>query len=540
MMKKIFTILLSGMLAAGLILPLAGCGENLPEDAVVVYVEYNGMTGKEDDKVKEALEKKFEEDTGESITLVVRPYSTSDLGDNVNHAFDAHERLDAFVTHYSSDSFLTPMMTGEKQLKDLTNLLPEYAPDYLKKFNETNDPGALAYNKGKVNGKIYAMSSLEHTSIFGMLVNKSHMALTDFDPEEYDIANEGYKSLTISEFTTMLEQMKNRPGRDGLDRPLGGAPYDIEYFLGPVFGSTGYIRNELIDGKLYPSWATKGYRDLLEYERTLQEKNLWTDNPLNSANKVNSDFFAGYSSVYAPFPEVTQMINAARRLKNATGDDCIMLAPLRADNEAESKGNARHERAFLGLVVPKEGKNTELLLKYVNWLNKKENYELAKYGIEGTHWEKATLENGAEGYIFPDAQRAEYEENAPYSGIYCLLTDVSLSDRTYAGYTDAQQTWVREVHGFKSYPEYGYDDEGVNMPSIPTQNRTLRLVETNMNREFVGVRVYAWTTLDTNGKSITDRHSELVAKLENGGEYSAYITFITDEYNKIKQSFQTK
>ncbi len=536
-MKKAIGLLLCGVFACSAAIGLAGCGAKLPADAIVVYKEYNGLAGREDEKVKEAIEKKFLEDTGESITLMVEPHDTSSLGNKITGGLGAGERIDAIVMHYSSDSSLTSMITEESELKDLTEMISEYAPDYSARFNDTTDPDRLAYRKGMYNGKIYAMSSLEHTSIFGMLVNKSHMALTDFNPDEYNVANEGYKSLTIGEFTTMLEQMKARVD-DGLNRPLGGAPYDIGYFLEPVFGCTSYTRMELIGDKLYPAWATENFCDLLEYERMLQEKKLWTDNPLASVT-VDRDFTAGRVSVYAPYPEVTQMIEMSKKLKKATGDDCVMLAPLRAEGEAESKGNARHESAFLGMVVPKKtAQNTELLLKYMNWLSKEENYELAKYGIEGTHWEKTTLADGRAGYAYPEDKRAEYEESAPYSGVYCLLTDVNLSDRTYAGYTSEQQAWVREVHAFKSYPEHGYDDEGINLPSVPGTNRTLTLVYRKMSNEYVGVRAFAWSDAPLGDQSITERHSALTAKLADGGEYSPYITFITEEYNKIKQSFQ--
>lgn len=539
-MKKSIGLLLCGVLAIGVAAPLSGCGRTeYPENAVVVYVEYNGLTGKEDEKVKEAIEKKFEEDTGESITLVVEPHSTGSLGSKVTGAIGSGERLDAIVTHYSSDSFLTSMITGETELKDLTQLVPEHAPEYVAKFNETTDPDMLAYNKGKFNGKIYALSSLEHNSVFGMLVNKSHMALTDFNPEVYDVANDGYKSLTIGEFTTMLKQMKERV--EGIGRPLGGAPYDIEYFIDPVFESSGYTHMELVGDKLYPAWATENYCKVMEYERMLQVNKLWTESPLSSGT-VERDFLAGKTSVYAPFPEVTQMIEISKKLKNSLNDDCVMLAPLRADGEETSRGNARLASAFLGLVVPKAGENTELMLKYVNWLSKKENYELAKYGIEGTHWEKATTASGAEAYAYPEEKRADYEANLPYSGIYCLLTDVFASNRIYAGYTQSQIKWVEEVRNFPCYPANGYDDEGVNLPSVdPVTNRSLSLIYSKLNKEYVGVRAYAWSDAPlAEDTSITKRHGELVKKLKEGGEYSAYITFLTDEYNKIKQSLQSK
>lgn len=539
-MKKTISLLLSGLLACGAVASFAGCGQtSYPEDAVVIYKEYNGLSGNEDDKVKEAIEKKFEQDTGESISLFVEPHATNMLGSKVTGAISAGERLDAVVTHYSSDSFLTTMVTEEEELKDLTQLLPEYAPNYLARFNETTDPGSLAYNKGIFNGKIYSLSSLEHTSIFGMLVNKTHMALTDFDPDEYDIANGGgYKSLTISEFKELLVQLKERVG-DGKNRPLGGAPYDIEYFLNPVFESSGYTHMELIGDRLYPAWATENYCKVLEFERALQEERLWTDHPLSAAN-IDGEFTKGYVSVYTPYPEVTQQIETARNLKKATGDDCIMLAPLRADGEEISRGNARHESSFLGLAALRGGENTELLLKYVNWLSIKENYELAKYGIEGEHWEKVTLANGAEGYAYPEAKRTQYEEHLPYSGVYCLLTDVNLSNRTYAGYSDAEAKWVEEVHAFPCYPAQGYDDEGIIMPSVPVTDRALSLSQTKMSNEYVNVRGYAWSDAPLGENTIAGLHSDLVAKFEDAAVYKPYIDFLTTEFNKIKENFIRK
>ena len=75
-------------------------------------------------------------------------------------------------------------------------------------------------------------------------------------------------------------------------------------------------------------------------------------------------------------------------------------------------------------------------------------------------------------------------------------------------------------------------------PSVPRTNRTLTLVYRKMSNEYVGVRAFAWSDAPIGDQSISDRHSALTAKLADGGEYSAYITFITEEYNKIKQSFQ--
>lgn len=338
-----------------------GCGSNYGSDAVVVYVEYNGSVGKEDDKVKAALEAKFKQDTGKTIDLILEPSSTSMLGQKAVGALGtASDRIDAIGSHYSSDSMLTNMITEEKELKALDELVETYAPAYKAMFNATTDPGGLAYNKGVYDGKMYAMSTVERNAIFCMLVNKNHMKNTSFNPDEYDVSQEGYKSLSVEQFTTLLRELKmNNPE---VGRPLVGAPYDLDYFFAPVYGSTGYTRIDKIDDTVYPSYAADGYRKVMEYERMLQEEKLWAENPGDTANNERN-FTAGKASVFLGWPEVTSQINVARKLKKAIGADCVILAPLlKEGSDTETNGNLRHESAFSGLTVPKKGQNTELLL----------------------------------------------------------------------------------------------------------------------------------------------------------------------------------
>ena len=108
--------------------------------------------------------------------------------------------------------------------------------------------------------------------------------------------------------------------------------------------------------------------------------------------------------------------------------------------------------------MPNKGQNTELLLKFINWLHKdKENYELAKYGIKGVHWEEAEVDEKRLTFIRREEGRVRV--GGASSGLYCFLTDVNISDRVYAGYTEQEIKWVEEVRSFKTYPEGGYVDE---------------------------------------------------------------------------------
>jgi lipoprotein len=533
-MKKLFSILLASLFAVS----FAACSKSeYRPDAVVLYIEYNGVTGKEDDKVKAALEEKFKKDTGESIDLILEPASTDSIGNKVVGAIStSSDRIDGLIHHYSSDSMITQMITEKKELKDLTGLAAENAPDFLSRFNAETDPDGLAYRKGMFDGKLYALSSLEHNSIYGMLINRGFMENTSFDPDEYDISKEGYKSLTLDEFTRLLSELKEN--NTEVTRPLVGAPYDLDYFLAPVYGTTGYTRMEREGDKLYPAYAKENYLKVLEYERMLQEEKLWVEKPIEISDGVKY-FTSGKSAVYVGWPEVTSQIQIAKKLKLARNEDCIMVAPLlKEGSTTETNGNLRQTSAFLGLMVPKKGQNTELLLKFVNWLHKdKENYELAKYGIKGEHWVETQVD-GKEAYAYPEEKRAEYEALAPYSGLYCLLTDVHISDRIYAGYTGQETKWVEEVRAFKTFPEGGYIDEGMNIPSVPATDRALKTEASALGREYVSMRAYAWSDAPIpSGETLASLHAKLRENLTT--KYKNYIQFLTDEYNAIVASYQS-
>ena len=111
-MKKLFSVLLASLFAVS----FAACSKSeYRPDAVVLYIEYNGVTGKEDDKVKAALEEKFKKDTGESIDLILEPASTDSIGNKVVGAIStSSDRIDGLIHHYSSDSMITQMITEKR------------------------------------------------------------------------------------------------------------------------------------------------------------------------------------------------------------------------------------------------------------------------------------------------------------------------------------------------------------------------------------------------------------------------------------------
>ena len=534
-MKQKISLLLAGL---SVLTAFVGCGGSRSADTLVVYVEYNGALGTRDAEVKAAIEEKFEADTGEKINLQIEAVGTGEAGNKMGQAMaSASVQLDGFVFHYGGDSPLNAYILDDSAI-DLSEY-KKYAPEFFKYHNtERYDPEGLSYYAGYYKGGLYSLSSQEYTSGWGVLVRKDHMAKTDYNPDEYDFANPDCKTLSVSEFYDLLTQLKER--NDTVIRPLVGMSWEVDEVVGQCFDSVGYGKKVMDkDGKIIPSYAADGYLELMKFERRLQTEELWIENPSATSVDLKQYFASGKGSVFVEWPEVTSQATIAANLKAEIGADCIMLAPLKGDGEEVSKGNLRREYAFKGMIVPYKSENPELLMKYMNWLySSKENYELAKYGVEGKHWTagETVAVNGTnyETWTYPADKRAEYASAKPYSGIYCLLESVNLSARLYGEYTEQQKSWIDRIRKNVSYPDR-YVSEGVLLPAIPSTDRALLKANTAHGKEYVNVRKYAWSNAAIpDGKTLDEMFAEMKNNLYD--KYGVLVDYDTDSYLKILQS----
>lgn len=533
MKKNINCTLLAGVLLCAAV-GIGSCGKNaVSADTVVVFAEYNGAAGTEDDKVKAAIEEKFFADTGLKIDLQVETAGTDMIGQKIVTAMgDSSSRIDAFSCHYGSDSNLDTYILDGLTM-DLTELAAEFAPAFIDTFNETNDPGRVAYNSGTVEGKLYSLSSKTRGTGWGMLIRKDYMEQTSFDPDDYDILKEGHKSLSVEEFKRLVSEMK---ANTAAERPVVGRPWSLDYFLTSPFGAVGY-GDKVVDGEgnLIPAYADESYCKVLELYRWLQEEKLWIENPANAQNVLNY-FISGKGGIYMDWPEITSQIDVARTLKEATGADCIVIEPLLKEGSAtETNGNSRIDVAFSGFVVPLKAKNQELLLKYINWLySDAENYELAQYGIEGEHWIKLEGADGTQYWGWPEGKKAEYENAAPYSGKYCLVEDYTFSDRLFADYTEEELELIRLVRAFPAYPENGCATDGMILPAVPGTDRKLRNIQTAHFNEYTSLRAYAWSDAALPvGKSIASMWQAMRDNLYDADKYFPLIQYDTENYRKV-------
>lgn len=510
---------------------LAGCGDSgLLPHSVVLYTEYNGAIGSEDDVVKKAIEEKFLADTGYEIDLRVEATNTDMVGQKIVTAMaDSSSQIDGFVMHYGADSAINSYILDDLTL-ELDTLLTELAPNVKNSFNETRDPDSKRYNAGMLNGTLRAISTKNRTTGWGMLIRKDYMEKTSFKPDDYDITKEGHKSLSVAQFVQMAEEMKEN---SDVSRPIVGAPWSLDYFFAAPFSAQSYNDYTLDEqGNLIPSYATENYCKVLELYRSFQEKKLWIESPASAQNN-KSYFISGKGGIYLDWPEITNQIDVARSLKAATGVDCIVVEPLlKEGSDTETNGNMRINPAFSGIAFPQKAKNHELVLRYLDWLYADvENYELAKYGIEGRHWIKIDNEQGS-FWDYPAEKKAEYTQLLPYSGKYCLINDYFISDRIYYDYSETELSIIDKARSFKSFPEAGCVTDGMILPKIPATNRKLRNTETAHFNEYVSLRAYAWSDAALpSGKTIASMWKDMRDNLMT--KYIDIINFNTQNYKEI-------
>ena len=529
-MKKIYAIALITALLLSLFLP--GCSTDKPNDnKVVIYSEYNGALGTEDEIVEKAIEEKFFADTGLQIDLQIEAVGTDMVGQKIVTAMaDSSAQIDGFITHYGSDSPINSYILDGLTM-DLTELVKTHAPSYYASFNAQTDPTNSIYNSGSLEGKLYALSNKVRNSGWVMLVRRDYMEQTSFNPDDYNILNEGYKNMSVEDFKQMVVEMKSNTDAQ---RPVVGRPWSLDYFFTSPFGAVDYGQQILDkDGNLIPAYADESYLQVLELYRWMQEEKLWTENPGNAQNLLN-DFISGKGAVYFDWPEVTSQIDVARDLKEATGVDCVFIAPLlREGSDTETNGNARIQGAFSGLAIPIKSKNCELLLKYIDWLySDVKNYELAQYGIEGQHWVRVLGEDGQEYWDYPADKKEQYDRAAPYSGKFCLISDYHISELLNADYTQDEREIIDIVLGFPVYPAEGHITEGMILPGVPATDRKLRNIANAHFDEYVSVRAYAWSDAALpEGQTIRSMWEQMVEHLY--GDYFAYVEYNTENYNRL-------
>ena len=496
-----------------------------------VYGSY--IQGSEEAYVKNAIEKKFYEDTGNAVNIEIL-YCTHETFSNSFSGVMTTGRWDAAVS-YLGQAGLEETVLNQDVAMDISDLVSAYG-DHI---SEAVDQEAF-YAVTTLTAEVIGVPSVVKTKTRGLLARKDYMTRVGYtESAEEAAASGGSLKLckTIDDFNDMLVKMKAQIPE--CTTPLIGNSYDLEFtVLAGVCGTAGYQYKSVIyndDGtvkEVVPGWLSEGYGKMLDYAYYWQKNGLWeSDNRVVSDEVRITNFSNGKSGVYCADPNIMNLISVARQVKTVDKDvEFAILSPLDAVDESgkaiENSGAfVENSRTTDCLIINKKSQNAELLIKYLDWMySSVDNYELCRYGVKGEHW----IDAGEGFYKYPENLADRYFINPPYSGAFALLHNDEFAYRLYASYSEEELGWIEKVENSRGMKN---ETDGMLFYNMPqTINSNFRLAENNI---YLNCATKAWTGVADPALTYGGENGEYAAYRKQAGDY---IEWLTTQYKLYLQS----
>ena len=524
----------------------------------------SGMTdGERDEAVKAAIEEKFYQDTGIKIVLDVKIYTNTQITDMVDVNFNnKNKNIDGIIHYLSEDSgsAITKYAKDVESVIDLDAVLAEHGTNILAALQK-NDTNNIADRSGyfPYEGEYYrtALTSFAKEGGFGILMRKDLMAAvqdkTGLNPDDYDITNPNYKSMTVSEFEKVMRAIKEDTGND-VTIPVAGAPWDLQRTVATALGvntMSGYGLDE--NGKYVPQQFTPNWDKYVDLMYRWSKDGVWE----SESNSITDDqrqtnFIAGTAAAYLAYPTAEQLINLSKKFyaANTGSEELMIIAPFASENEKGEclydengnqvvNGNLKTYRSFYGMIVPYRSENYPVLIKFLDWTySSADNYELCQYGVKGVDWVEGEdfVSNGVtyKTWAYPDGKVDEYLTKAPYAGKYLLLPNINVSDRICAHYDTTEKLWYTQL--YYEFPQYGdANTEGIWLPEVPRQHSN---AVTELDGQYVDeIRSYAWVGLKNGGKTPVELLEEYHGLRTT---FADYFTWVDEQYQAAQTYFANK
>ena len=336
-------------------------------------------------------------------------------------------------------------MARDGVLKDITGLLPEYAPDILSMLDKKELEAA------KIDGKLYAIPSLYPR------------AENVFAAVNQDLMNKyGIETLdTFEDYGNYLKAVKeNEP--DVLPGKLDVVRWDVKMLNDAMFMIPyGYVPVDKVlklavkrddpDMNIVPWEQTEAFKNVMIMLSDWQNKGYIAR--LNSGGGSDRPIasYLGFGSVLKQGPiQITDGDNG--RTYDFYG------YPLYREVKVPRGSPVDNVYSSPAIALNAKSENAERALMFLNWVqSSQENYDLLVYGIKGSQY---TLEG--ERLVFPEETAADYSSyrywsSAPFRNVKYIR--LSADDKNFAGdyrreyleFIDSQTVYAPNT-GF--YPDY--------------------------------------------------------------------------------------
>jgi putative aldouronate transport system substrate-binding protein len=381
--KKLVKGMLAFCLAMTLVLLAAACssqqeaekqdaGKAFKSEPVTLKIMVPGDRPADLDEVLQEAEKRMADTINVKLDLVFVPWS--DLGQKTQVTLSSGEDIDLI---FDAPWLHMNQMIAGGYYEPLDNLLKEYGSTIMD-----TRPEAM-WEANKFEGKVYGIPlGAYQLQGKGYLVRKDLREKAGLPPiKTYeDLVNYMYKVKESENGIIPFTPQWLNPVFHKLKFDYETQIKDTELFTGiPYF--TLYFQNN--DGKVHNMFEEKSevYWNAVKEARKLYEDGII--HPDIMAVKSDKDLFKGGKTAVIPINDFGVPTDIDTALKqNIPGAEAEFVTFF--DDSKKMISNFKQYN-FISLSV--NSKNKEKAIQFLDWANKKENYDLLAYGIEGKHWE---------------------------------------------------------------------------------------------------------------------------------------------------------
>lgn len=489
-MKKVVALLLIGLMIIST--ALTGCGKSGKGegDNTIRYLIFSSGGNLDDSaRISEAVNKIVQEELGFGVDMEFLGYN--DYTTKLGLYMGSNEPFDMCFTGSILTGLTYANRAAEGYFKDITELLPEYAPDLYKSMSEE------VWNAAKINGKIYGVINEQiFARSVGLSIDKEVAAAIGLTQERID--SEG---LTYKECINMaMEYIKGNesisPGGKVPSTTLviGEAWSDIfmqNYALDSL-GSDALVPGIIEAGEdnttVINQYESKYFKEFAEFCMEMYEKGYMSKEQAN--NPVTSNQRVRITGTYKPGVE-SELYNSIGRefTQFRFGEPLLTTANVTTSMTAVYTGS----------------KNAEKCLQFMNLMyTNKELYNLIALGEEDLDykWKQEVDANGELYDYVSYVKTSKYKLNTDWS----VGTEFNVYRKYLQSDTVVEDTKKLNNESKKS-PAYGFTY--VPEKDVNTAVNSCYSVADNYVKQFLNGTYDASKTAD---QIIADMNKELSAE----------------------------
>ncbi|WP_336780019.1 extracellular solute-binding protein [Paenibacillus illinoisensis] len=277
----------------------------------------------------------------------------------------------------------------EGQLVDISDKLDNY-PNLAKSIAEENVPPAL-YEKAinAYDGKKYLLLQNQPATnedgidwLYGFYVRKDIAEKVGVDPQSV---------VTKEDFYAFLKKIKDANLQENGQPvfPLGGFSNGWAVGIGNTMFYSGASYVDKGDGSLEHSFFTPGYEEYMLFYRKLLAEGLldpdvFTQTDPIAKEKINQGRIAILAAHYPAILDASK-----EYVTSHPGSDYIPVGPLeRADVDPSRPVDLGIQGNNVTVITKScQGACVDAALKFLDYMASDEGFMLARYGVQGVHWD---------------------------------------------------------------------------------------------------------------------------------------------------------